>query len=126
MNWKRIVDSIIRAVIVVAGTLLLFSSALFAGSTGGAESKHVLGAVANVSSSQAVGTVEMKAARVAEVETQVLEGSLESFGATGLPQVVVVAKVSTGQAVRKVASVTKETQMPEGSLEKFNATGLAQ
>ena len=115
-----------RAAIVLAGTLLFFSSALFADSTGGVASKPTLVAVANVSSSQAVGTVEMKAARVAEVETQVLEGSLESFGATGLPQVVVVAKVSTGQAVRKVASVTKETQMPEGSLEKFNATGLAQ
>ena len=68
----------------------------------------------------------MKAARVAAVETQVMEGSLEQFGATGLPQVVVVATVSTGRAVRKAASVTKETEMPEGSLEKFSATGLAQ
>ena len=110
-----------RAAIVLAGTLLFFSSALFADSTGGMASKPILVAVANVSSSQAAGTVEMKAARVAEVETQVLEGSLESFGATGLPQVVVV-----GKAVRKAASVTKENEMPEGSLEKFNATGLAQ
>ena len=110
-----------RAAIVLAGTLLFFSSALFADSTGGAASKPILVAVANVSSSQAAGTVEMKAARVAGVETQVMEGSLEKFGATGLPQVVVV-----GKAVRKAASVTKETEMPEGSLEKFSATGLAQ
>ncbi len=115
-----------RAAIVLAGTLLFFSSALFADSTGGVASKPILVAVAKVSSSQAAGTVEMKAARVAEVETQVLEGSLEQFGATGLPQVVVVATVSTGRAVRKAASVTKETEMPEGSLEKFSATGLAQ
>ena len=114
-----------RAAIVLAGTLLFFSSALFADSTGGAASKPILVAVANVSSSQAAGTVEMKAARVAGVETQVMEGSLEKFGATGLPQVVVVAKVSTS-AVRKAAGATKEAQMPEGSLEKFNATGLAQ
>jgi len=115
-----------RAAIILAGTLMFFSSALFADSTGGV-SKPVLVAVANVSSSQAAGTVEMKAARVAAVETQVMEGSLEQFGATGLPQVVVVATVSTGRAVRKAASsVTKETEMPEGSLEKFSATGLAQ
>ena len=114
-----------RAAIVLAGTLLFFSSALFADSTGGVASKPILVAVANVSSSQAARTVEVKAARVAEVETQVLEGSLEKFGATGLPQVVVVAKASTS-AVRKAAGATKEAQMPEGSLEKFNATGLAQ
>ena len=54
-----------RAAIVLAGTLLFFSSALFADSTGGAASKPILVAVANVSSSQAAGTVEMKAARVA-------------------------------------------------------------
>jgi hypothetical protein len=115
-----------RAAIVLAGTLLFFSSALFAASTGGAASKPILVAVANVSSSQAAGTVEMKAARVAAVETQVTEGVLEQFGATGLPELLVVAMVSTGQAVRKAVSVTKEAQMPEGSLEKFNATGLAQ
>ena len=110
-----------RAAIVLAGTLLFFSSTLFADSTGGAASKPILVAVAKVSSSQAAGTVEMKAARVAAVETRVMEGSLEQFGATGLPQVVIV-----GKAVRKTVSVTKEAQMPEGSLEKFNATGLAQ
>jgi hypothetical protein len=115
-----------RAAIVLAGTLLFFSSALFADSTGAVASKPILVAVANVSSSQAAGTVEMKAARVAEVETQVLEGSLEQFGATGLPELLVVAKVSASRAVRKAASVTKETEMPEGSLEKFSATGLAQ
>ena len=116
-----------RAAIILAGTLMFFSSALFADSTGGVASKPILVAVANVSSSQAAETVEMKAARVAAVETQVMEGSLEQFGATGLPQVVVVATVSTGRAVRKAASsVTKETEMPEGSLEKFSATGLAQ
>ena len=115
-----------RAAIVLAGTLLFFSSALFADSTGGAASKPILVAVANVSSSQAAGTVEMKATRVAAIETQVMEGSLEQFGATGLPQAVVVATVSTGRAVRKAASATKETEMPEGSLEKFSATGLAQ
>jgi len=109
-----------RAAIVLAGTMLFFSSALFADSTGGV-SKPILVAVAKVSSSQAAGTVEMKAARVAAVETQVMESSLEQFGATGLPQVVIV-----GKAVRKAASVTKETEMPEGSLEKFSATGLAQ
>jgi len=114
-----------RAAIVLAGTLLFFSSALFADSTGGV-SKPILVAVANVSSSQAAGTVEMKAARVAAVETQVLEGSLEKFGATGLPELLVVATVSTGEAARKAVSVTKETEMPEGSLEKFSATGLAQ
>ncbi len=115
-----------RAAIVLAGTLVFFSSVLLADSTGGVASKPTLVAVANVSSSQAAGTVEMKAARVAEVETQVLEGSLEKFGATGLPELLVAATVSTSQAVRKAASVTKEAQMPEGSLEKFNATGLAQ
>ena len=115
-----------RAAIVLAGTLLFFSSALLAGSTGGVASKPILVAVANVSSSQAAGTVEMKAARVSEIETQVSEGSLEKFGATGLPQLLVAATVSTSEAVRKAASVTKETQMPEGSLEKFNATGLAE
>jgi hypothetical protein len=107
-----------RATIVLAGSLLFVSSALAADST-------MLLAVANVSSSQA-GTFEMKVARVAEFETQVSEGSLEKFGATGLPQLLVAAKVSTSQAVRKAAGVTKEAQMPEGSLEKFNATGLAQ
>jgi hypothetical protein len=115
-----------RAAIVLAGNLLFFSSALFADSTGGMASKPILVAVANVSSSQAAGTAEMKTARVAEVETQVIEGSLEKFGATGLPELLVVATVSTGQAARKVVSVTKEAQMPEGSLEKFNASGLAQ
>ncbi len=115
-----------RAAIVLAGTLLFFSSALFADSTGGVASKPILVAVANVSSSQAAGTVEMKAARVASAETQVLEGSLEKFGATGLPELLVVATVSTGEAARKAVSVTKETEMPEGSLEKFSATGLAQ
>src|SRR5712664_1683298 len=98
MNRQHIGDSIMRAAIVLAGTLLFFSSALFADSTGGMASKPILVAVANVSSSEAAGTVEMKAARVAEVETQVMEGSLESFGATGLPELVVVAMVSTGPA----------------------------
>jgi len=115
-----------RAAIVLAGTLAFFSSALLADSTGGAASKPILLAVAKVSSSQAAGTVETKVARVAELETQVSEGSLEKFGATGLPQLLVAATVSTSQAVRKAGSVTKEAQMPEGSLEKFNATGLPQ
>ena len=44
-----------RAAIVLAGTLLFFSSALLADSTGGVASKPILLAVANVSSSQ--GTV---------------------------------------------------------------------
>ena len=113
-----------RAAIVLAGTLMFFSSALLADSTGGVASKPILLAVANVSSSQ--GILEMKAARVSEIETQVSEGSLEKFGATGLPQLMVAATVSTSQAVRKTASVTKEAQMPEGSLEKFNSSGLAQ
>src|SRR3989442_12663295 len=115
MNRQHIGDSIMRAAIVLAGTLLFFSSALFADSTGGVASKPILVAVANVSSSQAAGTVEMKAARVAEVETQGLEGSLESFGATGLPQVVVVAKGSPGPGGRKAATRTKGNQKPEGS-----------
>jgi len=51
---------------------------------------------------------------------------MAGFGATGLPQLLVAAKVSTSQAVRKATGVTKEAQMPEGSLEKFGATGLAQ
>src|SRR5258706_1934973 len=84
-----------RAAIVLAGTLLFFSSALLADSTGGAASKPILLAVAKVSSSQAAGTVETKVARVAELETQVSEGRLEKFGATGLPQLLVAATVST-------------------------------
>jgi hypothetical protein len=68
----------------------------------------------------------MNVARVAEVETQVSEGSLESFGATGLPQLLVEANVSTSQVARKAAGAAKEVQVPEGSLEKFSATGLAQ
>src|SRR3989442_13815573 len=119
MNRQHIGDSIMRAAIVLAGTLLFFSSALFADSTGGAASKPILVAVANVSSSQAAGTGEMKAARVAEGETQVLEGSLEQFGATGLPQGVGVATGSPGRAGRKGASVKKETEEPEGGLEKL-------
>ena len=66
-------------------------------------------------------------------ETQVPEGSLEKFGATGLVQeTLIVASVSTRQAARKapsaakVTQVTKETQVTEGSLEKFGATGLSQ
>src|SRR5437899_13076585 len=98
MNRQHIGDSIMRAAIVLAGTLLFFSSALFADSTGGAASKPILLAVANVSSSQAAGTVEMKAVRVAEVETQVAAGSPEKFDATGLPQVVLVSTVSPGRA----------------------------
>ena len=84
-----------RAAIVLAGSLLFFSSAFAA-------------------------------------ETQVPEGSLEMFGATGLVQeVVIVASVSTRQAAGKAPSpvktqVTKETQVTEGSLEKFGATGLSQ
>src|SRR2546426_4742205 len=105
MNRQHIGDSIMRAAIVLAGTLLFFSSALFADSTGGAASKPILVAVANVSSSQAAGTVEMKAARAAEVETQVLEGSLEQVGARGLPQVVVAATGSTGPAGKKTANL---------------------
>jgi len=108
-----------RATIVLAGSLLFVSSALAADST-------ILLAVANVSSSQAAGTVEMNAARVAAIETQVSEGSLENFGATGLPQLAVAVKVSANQAVRNAAKVSKEAQISEGSLEKFNATGLAQ
>ena len=113
-----------RAAIVLAGTLLFFSSALLADSTGGVASKPILLAVATVSSSQ--GTVEMKAARVSEIETQVSEGSLEEFGATGLPQLLVAATVSTSRTAGETARVSKEAQMPEGSLEKFNATGLAE
>ncbi|HEY6241326.1 MAG TPA: hypothetical protein VIW78_10875 [Burkholderiales bacterium] len=59
-------------------------------------------------------------------ETQLAEGSLEKFGATGLQQVVVVAKTSTSQATSKTARIVKETQVSEGSLEKFGATGLSQ
>src|SRR5437870_12855511 len=106
MNRQHIGDSIMRAAIVLAGTLLFFSSALFADSTGGVASKPILVAVANVSSSQAAGTVEMKAGRVASAENQVLEGRLEEFGARGLSELLVVATVSTGGVARKAWSVT--------------------
>jgi hypothetical protein len=59
-------------------------------------------------------------------ETQISEGSLESFGATGLLQEVTVAKAPTSQAARKAPRTVKETQVSRGSLEKFGATGLAQ
>src|SRR2546428_14117879 len=86
MNRQHIGDSIMRAAIVLAGTLLFFSSALFADSTGGAASKPTLVAVANVSSSQAAGNVEKKGAPVAPGENQGKEGGLGNFGAQGLPQ----------------------------------------
>ena len=54
-----------RAAIVLAGSLLVVSSAFAAESTSGAASKPII---------------------LAAAETQVSEGSLEKFGATGLPQ----------------------------------------
>lgn len=56
----------------------------------------------------------------------VFEGSLEKFGATGLPQIESAAKVAVVRPVKVSSRVTKETRVSEGSLEKFGATGLAQ
>jgi hypothetical protein len=58
-------------------------------------------------------------------ETQISEGNLEKFGATGLLQEVTVAKAPTSQAARKAPRTVKEAQVSEGNLEKFGATGLA-
>jgi len=108
-----------RTAIVLAGSLLFASSALVA------EPKPIVLAVAKISTSEAVAFVE-KVARVSEAETQVLEGSLEGFGATGLAQFLTVADVSTSQTAKVASSVAKETHVAEGSLEKFGATGLPQ
>ena len=52
------------------------------------------------------------------------DGSLEKFGATGLPQAETAAKVQASRPAKVVSRVTKETPIAEGSLEKFGATGL--
>lgn len=55
------------------------------------------------------------------------DGSLEKFGATGLPQADAPVKALAVVRTTKVVSrVTKETQVAEGSLERFGATGLGQ
>jgi hypothetical protein len=54
------------------------------------------------------------------------QGSLEKFGATGLPQTETADKVSATRPAKVVSRVSKETQVSEGSLESFGATGLAQ
>lgn len=108
-----------RTAIVLAGSLLFASSALVA------EPKPIVLAVAKISTSEAVGVVD-KVARVSEAETQVLEGSLEGFGATGLAQFLTEPEVFTSPTAKVASKVAKETQMAEGSLEKFGATGLPQ
>src|SRR2546428_9092312 len=102
MNRQHIGDSIMRAAIVLAGTLLFFSSALFADSTGGAASKPVLVAVAKVSSSQAAGNLAMNAVRGAADGTHVKEGSLEPLGGTGFAHGLI-----EGKAARKAGSASK-------------------
>jgi len=114
-----------RTAIVLAGSLLFVSSALAAEPTGGAESKPIILAAVKVYTSEAAG-VDGKVARVIGAETQVLEGSLEGFGAIGLAQLPTAPEVSTRQAARSTARVAKEAQIAEGSLEKFGATGLPQ
>lgn len=56
----------------------------------------------------------------------VFQGSLEKFGATGLPQTESAGKVAVVRPVKVSSRVAKETQVSEGSLENFGATGLAQ
>jgi hypothetical protein len=54
------------------------------------------------------------------------DGSLEKFGATGLPQADAPVKAPAVRTTKVVSRVTKETQVAEGSLERFGATGLGQ
>ena len=76
-----------RATIALASCFLISSSVFAADSqpnTSTAKMKPVVVALAAVSAHKVV--VVRQAARAAAAETPMVEGSLEKFGATGLPQ----------------------------------------
>jgi hypothetical protein len=75
---------IMRATIVLAACFLISSSVFAAEPQHTAKTTPVVVALAAVPAHKVV--VVRQAARAAAAETPVAEGSLEKFGATGLPQ----------------------------------------
>lgn len=77
-----------RAAILVAGCFLISSSAFAAEPQLNTNTavKPVVVALATMPTTHKDKAAAHKATRVAAVETPIAEGSLEKFGATGLPQ----------------------------------------